>query len=354
MISSAKHDCSWATIHSDDPASRGGAASGDVSPKAAMGGGVLRRGLALGLVALSALVFAVPSEAQNTAPTGKPTIDGTPHAGETLTASVSGIADADGLTNPGYTYQWIRVSRGGGSGGTSNIAGATGSTYTLTGDDVGHRVRVRVMFTDDGGTAETVNSDDYPSSGTVLSLPGAPEPLTATAGDGRVRLEWSTPSNTGGVGSPVLRYQHRYAPGATVPADTAWSNAIKFQQPRRLFDGLTNGTAYAFEVRVVNPVGPGPMATATATPMTVACPAPVLGNRRQRWRGDLTIDARTPPNGEAPAFFGLLAREDPPGGSLSDTDFTLGAQAYGITEAWVGDVVGSGGFRPRRSGVRFR
>ena len=68
MISSAKHDCSWTTIHSDDPASRGGAASGDVSPKAATGVGVLRRGLALGLVALAALVFAVPSEAQTTPP----------------------------------------------------------------------------------------------------------------------------------------------------------------------------------------------------------------------------------------------------------------------------------------------
>ncbi len=91
MISRAKDDGSGATIHSDDPASRGGAASGDVSPTAATGGGVLRCGVALGLVALSALVFAVPSEAQNTAPTGKPTIDGTPHAGETLTASVSSV-----------------------------------------------------------------------------------------------------------------------------------------------------------------------------------------------------------------------------------------------------------------------
>ena len=86
------------------------AASGDVSPKAATGVGVLRRGLAVGLVALSALVFAVPSEAQtNTAPTGKPTIDGTPQAGETLTASVSGIADANGLTTSVYTYQWIHL-----------------------------------------------------------------------------------------------------------------------------------------------------------------------------------------------------------------------------------------------------
>ena len=49
---------------SDDPASRAGAASDDVRPKTAPGVGALRRGLALGLVAFSALVFAVPTEAQ--------------------------------------------------------------------------------------------------------------------------------------------------------------------------------------------------------------------------------------------------------------------------------------------------
>ena len=136
----------------------------------------------------------------------------------------------------------------------------------------------------------------------MLSLPGAPERFTATAGDGRVRLRWTNPSNAGGVDGTTLRYQYRYAPGATVPDGTAWSNATDFVQLRRLIAGLTNGTAYAFEVRAVNPVGPGPPATATATPMTVACPAPVLGNRRQRWRGDLTIDARTPPNGDALPF----------------------------------------------------
>ena len=47
---------------SDNPASRVGARAGDVRPKTATRVGVLRRGLAL--VALSALVFAVPTEAQ--------------------------------------------------------------------------------------------------------------------------------------------------------------------------------------------------------------------------------------------------------------------------------------------------
>ena len=58
----------------------------------------------------------------------------------------------------------------------------------------------------------------------------------------------------------------------------------------------------------MNPVGPGPPATATATPMTVACPAPVLGNRRQHWRGDLTIDA-TPRRMGMPLAFSVLLVE---------------------------------------------
>ena len=52
---------------------------------------------------------------------GAPTITGTAQVGETLTAVTSGISDADGLTSPVYTYQWIRVD-----GGTdAHITGAT-------------------------------------------------------------------------------------------------------------------------------------------------------------------------------------------------------------------------------------
>ena len=46
----------------------------------------------------------------NTAPTGAPTITGTAQVGQTLTAVTTGIVDANGLTSPGYTYQWIRVN----------------------------------------------------------------------------------------------------------------------------------------------------------------------------------------------------------------------------------------------------
>ena len=48
----------------------------------------------------------------NTPAVGRPTISGTAQAGRTLTASTTGISDADGLTSPGYGYQWLRVVNG--------------------------------------------------------------------------------------------------------------------------------------------------------------------------------------------------------------------------------------------------
>ena len=90
----------------------------------------------------------------NTAPTGAPTITGTAQVGETLTAVTTAIMDDDGLTTPGYTYQWIRVD----SGTDSDISMATASTYTLVTDDLGTTIKVKVSFTDDASNAETLTS----------------------------------------------------------------------------------------------------------------------------------------------------------------------------------------------------
>ena len=172
------------------------------------------------------------------------------------------------------------------------------------------------MFTDDGGTAETVTSDDLPVE-RFRCFPCRARRIgfTATAGDGRVRLRWGNPSNTGGVpGIPRCDTSTATPPAPRCPTARPGATQYNLSILGALIDGLTNGTAHAFEVRAVNSVGGGPPATATATPMTVACPAPVLGNRRQRWRGDLTIDARTPPNGDAPAFSVFMSRSRPAGG----------------------------------------
>ena len=63
----------------------------------------------------------------NTAPTGQPAISGTAMVGETLTASTDAIADADGLENATYAYQWLAND-----GDTdTDIAGATQGTYEV-------------------------------------------------------------------------------------------------------------------------------------------------------------------------------------------------------------------------------
>ena len=87
----------------------------------------------------------------NTSATGQPTISGTVQVGETLTADTSGIADADGLDDATFSYQWL-------SSRDAEIDGATSSTYTLQASDEGKVITVRVSFTDDAGNEESITS----------------------------------------------------------------------------------------------------------------------------------------------------------------------------------------------------
>ena len=92
--------------------------------------------------------------ANNNSPTGGPGIKGLPRIGEELTATTSGIADADGLTNVSYSYQWVVTD-----GGTdADISGETDASYTLVADDVGKTIKVKVSFKDDADNDETLTS----------------------------------------------------------------------------------------------------------------------------------------------------------------------------------------------------
>ena len=99
--------------------------------------------------------------------TGAPTINGTARVGESLTASTSDIADADGLANASFTYQWLADDL--------DISGATGSSYTVVTADAGKVIKVTVSFTDDAGNEESVTS----AATAVVTQP----PLTASTHD---------------------------------------------------------------------------------------------------------------------------------------------------------------------------
>ena len=106
-------------------------------------------------------------QAVNSPATGAPTISGTAQVGGTLTADTSGVADADGLSNASFSYQW--------QAGGADISSATGSSYTLVDSDEGKAVSVTVSFTDDTGSDETL------TSAATTAVEAAPlTPLTAS------------------------------------------------------------------------------------------------------------------------------------------------------------------------------
>ena len=144
-----------------------------------------------------------PGEGQphavNSPATGGPGIDGSLRAGETLTASTSGIADEDGMSGAVFAYQWIRRDLA--TVTDTDIPGATGSTYTVTTGDEGKALMVRVTFSDDAGNEESLTSfaviispplvipDDEPANTPATGSPGIDgspvvgQTLTATTSD---------------------------------------------------------------------------------------------------------------------------------------------------------------------------
>ena len=137
----------------------------------------------------------------NSPATGAPTITGVVQVGETLTAETTGIADADGLDNAVFSYQWLADD--------ADISGATGKTYALTEADEGKTVKVQVSFTDDAGNEETLTSA---ATDAVASLPNSPATGVATI-TGVVQVgETLTAETTGiadadGLDNAVFSYQ---------------------------------------------------------------------------------------------------------------------------------------------------
>ena len=96
----------------------------------------------------------------------------------------------------------------------------------------------------------TVTDDDGP--------PAAPD-VSAQTGDGYVTLSWTAVSND----SPVLRYEVRWR---ETDAGTFGTPLDVGLVTRYRVEGLTNGTAYEFEVRAVNAHGDGEAGSAPGTP----------------------------------------------------------------------------------------
>ena len=107
-----------------------------------------------------------------------------------------------------------------------------------------------------------------------VAPPGVEEPisslgLTASGGNGTVRLSWNRPTDNGG--SAIIRYEVRYQ--AVGEAWSEWENVGAGSRGVTV-GNLINGREYVFEVRAVNALGKGGAETVQATPERRIAPPP--------------------------------------------------------------------------------
>ena len=188
----------------------------------------------------------MPESTANLPATGAPVISGTAQVGETLTADPSGIADADGLSNVQYEYQWLADD--------AAIQGATASTYTLTDDEVGKAIKVEVSFTDDAGNEETLTSaaSDAVAAAEPAEPPAKPRGLSATATYDQVVLTWDDPQDDSITGYVILRRVRVNDEGgefSELVADTGTA-ATTYTD-----DTVAASTTYTYRIKAINGYG---------------------------------------------------------------------------------------------------
>ena len=168
----------------------------------------------------------VTNNTPNAPPTGRPVISGNAEAGQTLTASTDGIRDDDGLSNPRFSFNWVRVD-----GGTETVI-SNSPSYLLTKDDVGKKIRVRVAFYDDAETRRVLESNPFPSSGTIQNKPNR-EPTGRPTITGQYEVGHTLTASTSGIDdadgltSPGYSYQWQRLEGG-VYTDIGGADAMVY------------------------------------------------------------------------------------------------------------------------------
>ena len=182
----------------------------------------------------------------NNPATGAPAITGTAQVGEALTADTSGLADADGLTNATFSYQWLADD--------TEIAGATSFTYTLVDADEGERIKVEVTFTDDAGNDESLTSAATAAVAAAepAEPPDRPRGLSATATHDQVVLTWDDPGDDSITGYVILRRVRENDTGGefSVLVPDTGSAATTYTD-----DTVAAGTTYTYRIKATNGAG---------------------------------------------------------------------------------------------------
>jgi hypothetical protein len=239
--------------------------------------------------------IAVPADAvlgtRNLTVTSADHLSGTKSAALTITSkptltSVTPTSIKRGQTLSGVVFTGSRFATGGdfaitisGVDVTNPVASSDGTTVTATlaartTSPYGPRT---VQITNaDGGRARLLNGLS------VVGAPGAPQTVSAVAGDARVVVSWTAPADPGS--SPITKWVITPSDSSIAPVEVAGSATSA------TVTGLTNGTSYSFGVHAENAdAGAGPTKTTGAVTPKYGVALTAFSNRAKAISGQSAV-----------------------------------------------------------------
>ena len=240
---------------------------------------------------------AAPAQAQTTVWSATLTVQATSNSGGCGSSTCPTALTQDKFTHGGieYTIAEITVYFGGGElsiatnkngaytalSGLTLTVGSGMSAKTFKVSDAEGRNNGRTLYWSSNQGLSWSSGDTVSLS---LTAPAAkPTGLTATAGNAKVDLSWTDPSD-----SSITKYQVRQKEGSNrwgswtdIPSSSATTTS-------HAVTGLKNGTAYRFRIRAVNAAGEGPQ-SAVAGPATPAATTTTPTPSGAVWSATLTV-----------------------------------------------------------------
>jgi hypothetical protein len=162
------------------------------------------------------------------------------------------------------------------NGVLARVSAATNANFTLTHTMTFAQIQAigtgRFRFGGAGPLSGESGGRELTITGIIISevqqqqntVPGEPQNLSTTAGNGQITFNWTAPANNGG--SPIIRYEVAISDEFWVPPATFTWIPVGMNTSHT-FTGLTNGTLYGAYVRAVNSVGSGGMPGIMETPV---------------------------------------------------------------------------------------
>jgi hypothetical protein len=221
--------------------------------------------------------------------TALPTISGTAADGQALSAATGSWNGTPAIS---YTYQWQSSPD---SSTWANIAGATGSSYTIASSQVGNYLRIQITATNSYGSASAASASTAPVSGNAPTNTSAPA-LSGSFADGQA----VNGTNGSWSGSPTITftYQWQSSPDAITWADVASATSASYTIASaqignylRLKVTATNGSgvANAFSAASTQVVGNAPSNTSLPTLSGVFADSQNVSSSTGSWTGSPTI-----------------------------------------------------------------